>query len=343
MVALAHYKQIATFSVAIFFLVTSLAITTLRCIARLKIRAWGVDDYLLIAGQFTFVGTIAVAIAGCFAGFGVPDQYLQPINTIYADHASYAYFPVYVATLMFVKTSICFTLLRIAETKPIRYTLYGLLALCTLDGFVAIVAILDLCHPIAAGWDPTAGTCAPNDVYIDIGIFISISAIMKRSLKLSVVAVLSLGFFASAGCIVRLHYLANYNLTTNFIEGLADLTIWSIVESGLGVCLASIPALKPLLRSYVSSWAATVQQTRGTSRPLSDTFGGSAKYGRNIELTSMAKNNKDFSTNVTSRGIDRNDDDDSSEKDILSDQIMVNSEVEMREERAHVEFRHESV
>lgn len=114
---------------------------------------------------------------------------------------------------MFIKTSICFTLLRIAEIKAIRYAIHALIAVCVLDGFIGIVSILTFCRPLAAGWDPHAGgKCSSDAVYVDIALFISISSIvtdfacailpsivlwnlqMKKSLKWSVTVVLSLGF-----------------------------------------------------------------------------------------------------------------------------------------------------
>lgn len=121
-------------------------------------------------------------------------------------------------------------------------------------------------------------------------------------------------------------------LTRSCIVGLGDLTVWSIVESGLGICLASIPALKPLFRSHFPSLTGSSnRQTHKSTRAVS-TFIGTSRADDAVEFDSLAKDGKDFSAKITSREINNDDD---SEKDMLGDQIMVSSEVELREERVH--------
>lgn len=103
----------------------------------------------------------------------------------------------------------------------------------TVVGFVAVVA---LCQPLAYYWDTSiqGGWCASAQIITGISYLISVMAIitdwtcalvpcyvvwnlqMKSRLKLSVCAVLALGIIASAATVVRLPYLAYYNVVTNY-------------------------------------------------------------------------------------------------------------------------------
>lgn len=114
-------------------------------------------------------------------------------------------------TLIFVKLSISFTLLRIAEQAIIRWIMYFVMALSTLSGFATFVAVLSLCHPISAAWTGE-GHCADGDIVVKLAYFISATAIitdftcaivpsfilyklhMNPRLKWTVAFILSLGF-----------------------------------------------------------------------------------------------------------------------------------------------------
>lgn len=136
--------------------------------------------------------------------FGISDQY---------DQAYIAWEPLYVVTLILVKASICFTLLRIVDRKRYVYIIYATLALSTASGLVTFIAVLNFCHPLSTAWDPQpGGTCQSNEYIKSLAYFISATAIvtdftcavlpifilwkvqMQRSLKYTVVCILGFGF-----------------------------------------------------------------------------------------------------------------------------------------------------
>lgn len=122
---------------------------------------------------------------------------------------------VYVVSLATVKSSICVTLLRIADTKaPLRMAVWALLAITWASFVVTFVGVLLFCRPISANWDVSLiasgeGTCASMEVMVGLSHTATASTIMtdvgcvvlpglvlwnvqmKRKAKLSVFALLS--------------------------------------------------------------------------------------------------------------------------------------------------------
>lgn len=66
----------------------------------------------------------------------------------------------YVSSSTFIKSSICTTLMRIADVRQgFVHTLQALIVVTVLSTIVAISAVFARCKPIQASWNPTQGTC----------------------------------------------------------------------------------------------------------------------------------------------------------------------------------------
>jgi hypothetical protein len=73
---------------------------------------------------------------------------------------------------------------------------------------------------------------------------------------------------ASTATLVRLRYLLAYNTSENYLLSIANIAVWSITESGIGLIAGSMATLRPLLK-YIpflkdtfSSGAATTGMSR---------------------------------------------------------------------------------
>ncbi|CAH0045513.1 unnamed protein product [Clonostachys solani] len=173
----------------------------------------------------------------------------------------------YCATTVPIKSSICIMLIRLTPFTVYRYILYGVIIFSTLSAFSTIVGILALCTPVARTWDfNLQGHCGPPEILTRLGYFISASCIvsdwscaimpifilwnsqMRWLMKISVGVVLALGVLASTGNLIRFQYVIAYENTTNYYYGIANIAIWSIVESGTGIIAGSTPALAPLIK-----------------------------------------------------------------------------------------------
>jgi hypothetical protein len=91
---------------------------------------------------------------------------------------------VYVVSLATIKSSICVTLLRIANTqKPLRIAVWSLLVITWSSFIVTFVGVLLFCRPIEANWNTALiaageGTCAPMEVMIGLSHTATVSTII---------------------------------------------------------------------------------------------------------------------------------------------------------------------
>lgn len=72
----------------------------------------------------------------------------------------------YVSSSLFIKTSICVQLLRIASNKLCKLFLWCLIALTVLITLTAMIVGLVRCQPLAASWDPSLGTCMDQGILV---------------------------------------------------------------------------------------------------------------------------------------------------------------------------------
>lgn len=75
---------------------------------------------------------------------------------------------------------------------------------------------------------------------------------MDMRIKLSVIALLSLGIVASIAPLVRLSITVNLSATKNFLYNAMDVAAWAQAELGIGIVVANLPALRPLLEKVLS-------------------------------------------------------------------------------------------
>ncbi|KAJ4343087.1 hypothetical protein N0V95_006784 [Ascochyta clinopodiicola] len=102
--------------------------------------------------------------------------------------------------------------------------------------------------------------------------------------KVSIIALLGLGIFASTAAIVRLTVTLNLSATTDFLYYAMPVAAWAHAELGLGVVLANLPALRPLLEKLLSL-RSTI---RSNSKRITDPSAGD-NY---LELEEGMKSNK---------------------------------------------------
>lgn len=75
---------------------------------------------------------------------------------------------------------------------------------------------------------------------------------MDVRIKLSVIGLLSLGIFASVAPLVRLSITVNLSATVDFLHNAMDVAAWAQAEIGMGIIVANLPALRPLLEKILS-------------------------------------------------------------------------------------------
>ncbi|KAH7176041.1 hypothetical protein EDB81DRAFT_674596 [Dactylonectria macrodidyma] len=259
--------------VTIFLLCLSTVIILLRFWVRFSIKYFGLDDWLMLFGYILFIGTCIAVIIGSNNGFGTLDINLTKEQMIIGQKCLLVGQVTYCLASVCIKSGICVTLVRLSNTRVVTYPAYAVITISVLAGIATFVILLSICKPIKAQWEPSAGKCASTSVTINASYFISATYILTDfscvvlpigllwnlhlswKIKAPVVCILSFGALASAATIVRIIYFRNYSNKTNYLHGVANISLWTVIELGVGLSAGSAPALRPLLRLISSgSW-----------------------------------------------------------------------------------------
>ncbi|KAH0336821.1 hypothetical protein KCU81_g8435, partial [Aureobasidium melanogenum] len=271
-------KQLSTFVIALVSLLVTTIVIAVRCVVRISIRGFGLDDWSMVIGQVLFFCTCVVVMYGCNTGIGVRDIYLTSEQLVDARHSIIMFQCFYLISLIFVKSSICFALLRITTSRGVRNLLYFIIFLSFCCGFITTVACLSLCVPLSASWTGI-GKCAAPEVIKNVAIYTTVSSCitdfscsilpyvilwnlqMDKKLKFGLAAILSLGFLASAATVVRAFYFNRFLAPVDYVWGFSDLMIWSIIEDLIAITIGSVPSLKPLFVRF--KWMASTSSRSG--------------------------------------------------------------------------------
>lgn len=137
-------------------------------------------------------------------------------------------------------------------------------------------------------------------------------------------------YSASTATLVRLRYLLNYNNPGDYLYGIANIAVWSITESGIGLIAGSLPALRPLLR-YIPYFAERSRASDNKSGPS-----GCHTYRRSHKLDTLRIHNENGCLTTCDAGKHNWEElsDSGSQKHILKEShVTVTSEVRGKEDR----------
>ncbi|KAJ4363969.1 hypothetical protein N0V83_009423 [Neocucurbitaria cava] len=178
-----------------------------------------------------------------------------------------------------VKISIAFCLLRLSVQRTYARILYGSIIFIVLMTIACACTLIFQCLPVAAAWDgtlrpPPFGTghakCYSLDVFRNLGLMNSafniVTDVLFASLpipliwqlqlnfrtKISLIAVLSLGWFACAAAIIKA--VKQWTVLTEPDWTVEDwFNIWNYIEFTVGIIAASLPTLKPLFNWFLET------------------------------------------------------------------------------------------
>ncbi|OLN86393.1 hypothetical protein CCHL11_06440 [Colletotrichum chlorophyti] len=286
--------QISVVAVSITFIVLPTVLVILRLISRrMAHRGTDASDHCIIAALVFSNALQAVSIVSVLqCGVGISNTEIIPkfgfgpiikfLKVLVAQQILWA------ISLSLCKIAILFLYARIFTTR--RMVLFArVMAAFTMAWTVVTVLIaFFICRPLSDNWSmdlksrncgnqPAAdGTMGVLNMITDIIVLVMpISHLWRLRLemykKVALIVTFSLGIFTCIVSALRLYYLANleyYNVTLNIPNAL----IFSALEPGVGITLACIPFLRPLLgRSQYSP--------KGTANYYSSN-GNSGKMGR---------------------------------------------------------------
>ncbi|KAJ4294995.1 hypothetical protein N0V90_007003 [Kalmusia sp. IMI 367209] len=270
-----------------------LALTTivvaLRICARLMIKAFGLDDWLMILGWACLTFVFISDFIFINHGIGAHADRISPYDKKVAQKWFLLAGIGYAISTAPIKASICVLLLRItANTRALyTYILYGNIFLACVGTLVRVVAYTARCKPFAAAWDPTLGKCSSPTILTNTSYFFGATCILtdgvcavlptvvvwhmrlERRIKWYIGVILALGFLASIATMIRMRYLTYYGDPSDTLYNLVPIALWSEMECTLGIMAGSLATLRPLLR-YLPAPLASTLTARSPSHALRD-------------------------------------------------------------------------
>ncbi|KAI8721623.1 hypothetical protein NCS52_00304200 [Fusarium sp. LHS14.1] len=209
-------------------------VVALRCGIRLKHGVFSTDDILMLVGWMLFMVVVGVISKGCYYGLGAKDERLNEYLVEKSKMHVWLFQTFYCSSLVFIKASICVTLLRIAVVKTHRIITWVTLTASCISTLIVIIGLFAMCRPVQANWDKSAGTCSPPIVITSLSYLVSAAGVatdwicailpgfmlykaqMKTATKVSISIILGLGVLASIATIVRLPYIKFYADPENY-------------------------------------------------------------------------------------------------------------------------------
>lgn len=282
------------------FFAIALVVVLLRCYVRITmLKVFGIDDWIMV-----FAMIMATAVFVCFkleCDYGLGKHFFvllsDPVMYMHFAKILYIHSILVMVGISLVKISIAFFLLRltgIASKTPYSRFLYGVVGFIILMTLGCAASLIFQCLPFEAIWNialrpPPLGTgtakCYSNTVFRNLGLMnssfnivtdvlfatIPIPLIWQLQLnvrtKISLIAVLSLGWFACAAAIIKA--VLQWNVLNELDWTVHDsFNIWNYIEFTVGIIAASLPSLKPLFNWFLEAARAITSagRSRGTGR-----------------------------------------------------------------------------
>ncbi|EOA84170.1 uncharacterized protein SETTUDRAFT_92484 [Exserohilum turcica Et28A] len=232
--------------------------TILRFWIRTKRNAWGPDDWaMLINVPFWSVSTIAT-LGMAWSGIGqydatlTPEQYTNSLRWFYIFQEPWCF------TLITIKCSIGFALIRISTSKKRNWD-PKMPGKCNDRSIQTVLSYAVVVVSISTDW-----------VFATLPIFLLWNVQLDWRVKGSVMAMLGLGIFASIAPIVRLKFLIGLNDASRLLENLSDILAWASAEMNVGMFVANLPACHPLLKHAIARFSTwTGNSASGRSNDFS--------------------------------------------------------------------------
>ncbi|KAE8363918.1 hypothetical protein BDV27DRAFT_145697 [Aspergillus caelatus] len=249
----------------------SLVAVCLRCFVRLRIvRAFGYDDALIVTAM-------VCSHAFLFSRFRT-DSYSRFSMW---DSPCFWWLGelIYIITVTVGRLSIAITLLRLTIERIHTWILYAVMVLSTAVGIVFLFVSIFQCQPVSYYWNLLwmEGHCLAMDarlgiVYMYSGVvatcdftmgilpvFLIWRLQMDLRTKVAVAGILGIACIASAAVIVRIPFLSSAK-SPDFLHATTQISIWSNIEAGLGITAGSLATVRPIIRMWSTTTAATPSQ-----------------------------------------------------------------------------------
>ena len=137
---------------AIVMLVLCTLTTTLRCWVRRNRGFLGPDDYSIVAATMLAIVRVAIQCVSVPYGNGRHREFLSYAHYTHINFLTWLTQLLLFPLLCLLKLSVGFLVLRIKNTKPLRYFLWTIMAGLIITTLLPEVVLLAECRPVSAYW-----------------------------------------------------------------------------------------------------------------------------------------------------------------------------------------------
>ncbi|EDU41946.1 conserved hypothetical protein [Pyrenophora tritici-repentis Pt-1C-BFP] len=250
---------------------------------------FGWDDIMMVIALALSIGTLGLFVKVIHLGLGRHAEAFPPENLYPFFKIMYFYSIMIIAAYSFIKLSIGFFLLRLADRTKWRPFMIGMLIFIGIFTIGSTFPIIFQCTPVRAGWDyklrpPTGNAkCYSSQIFKSIGVFnssiniatdlifalVPIPMVWKLQVtiqtRIGLAVILGLGLFASAVAIYKTPMQYNFFKMTDWSGDGAWYYIWQEVEMYVGIIAACLPTLKPLFASTFGQMRSLATRGRSNS------------------------------------------------------------------------------
>ncbi|KAL2163203.1 hypothetical protein VTH06DRAFT_5259 [Thermothelomyces fergusii] len=306
-------------SVMTVFHVIALTFVGLRVYARaVVIKTFGTDDVFIVLSALCAIGGWSVFIYQAGHGLGKHTDTISKEDMVLFSHAGFWQSIISANwALGFLKISIGFNLLRLSPNAWYRRCLWATIIFVCCYTFMGMMTFLLHCKPMKGSWDKSIDAkCYSLTLFVafalmntSFNIFTDVlfatfpvpiiwNLKMKRKLKIYLVGILSLGYFAVAMGIVKSIYQIAFSREADktFRQ---SIQFWGFLQLQLGIIAACATSLKPLFSRILK--LSNHDQYYGTA-------GGQHGYGsrsRGRRMTGKLQGNGSVAAAGTGTGINK--------------------------------------
>lgn len=304
--------------VGVFYFI-ALTFVSLRVYVRVVlVRAFGVDDALIIASAALALGSWICLVLQIPYGLGHHGLTIPVEDRVKFEHISFWKTVLSDGVALgLLRISMAISLLRLnRELKWYRWSLYAIIGFVIAYSIQAIAWLFVYCTPYSGWWEfqwmnPFDPRCHDFNVFVDLVYWniscnimtdVCLGALpvpiiwhlkMKLRVRLYVIGILNLGYFAILMGILK----AVFMLTTG---GDPDATFdywvhfWQNLQLDIGIIAACASFLKPLvgrvlkINSSAGYYPSHQQYIRSDRTPLGGARGGSSAYANSKRRTGIA-------------------------------------------------------
>ncbi|KAE8165446.1 hypothetical protein BDV40DRAFT_65776 [Aspergillus tamarii] len=295
-------------AIAVTFAVWTFIIISLRLFSRVFVlQKMGLDDYMIVCACLTSWAFSAVTVVSVKYGLGSHIGDIDPNEMETYSMIVWISSMCYLATLGFVKSSVCLFYTRLGDRLLTRLSMCMLgVIIAQASSFVLVAAFQ--CRPIEKAWKSTMpGTCVSINVFYLANAALNIlTDIMTYSLPLRVIFklqvpakqkvalgfILCIGLFACVASIIRITYIPAMLSDPDATWVIAEAMYWSVIEINVGIFASSIPSFKAIASRFIPRLIGEYSRDKGYSGWSSGydakKFSGFSKVPeQNIGLDSM--------------------------------------------------------